>query len=249
MTSQSDSNETPVTAGTEAAPPAAPAPNRPANEAARLRTAMLLSLAVSLVSLAVAVTAPLWSPRLYGNPGASRLLILGIAQLRPALEGNEPFRSQLTLVRGMVTRAPQLDGALAQLAVYADKGVPTLPQLRARFPHLANDVLLSHLLGPQSNAFDKAVISIATAVRLHAVMHQLNDMRPITQALWRAQQKLDAGDLPGAVAALQELRDSEARIAAPWVADARVRIAADTVLQMLDRVAQARLAPRTVAAD
>src|SRR5579863_2786284 len=135
MISQNDSNETPQAAAGSGEPPAGAMPKGTGSMPAKTpRAAVLASLAVSIVSLAVAVTAPLWSPRLYGNPAASRLLVLGIAQLRPALAGDEPFRAELTVVRGMVPRSPRLDGALAQLAGYADKGVPTLSQLRARFP-------------------------------------------------------------------------------------------------------------------
>ncbi|HVH73691.1 MAG TPA: mitofilin family membrane protein [Stellaceae bacterium] len=250
MTSQNDSNETPQAAAGSGEPPPGATPKGAGRAAARsLRAVVLASLAVSIVSLAVAVTAPLWSPHLYGNPGASRLLVLGIAQLRPALAGDEPFRAELTVVRGMVPRSPRLDGALAQLAGYADKGVPTLSQLRARFPRLANDILLAHLLGARDNAFDRAVISLAAAVRLHAVMHRLDDMRPFTQILWQAQQRLDVGDLSGAVAALEGLRGRQAAIAAAWIADARIRIAADEVLRMLDRVAQARIEHAGSASD
>ena len=201
----------------------------------------VVALILSALSLVVAVTGPIWSPKIYGDPGSAQFMVLGVAQLRPALLSNEPFRNELTLVRGMMPSQPDVNQALDTLAAYADKGVPTLPELQASFVNCANAIVLNDVVGTNSSGFDRAVISAAAALRLHALAHWLNDTRPASTIAWEAKTHLDTGDLAGASAALGKLTGAPAKVAQPWLSAVQSRIAADQVLELLETVAQSRV--------
>src|SRR5689334_21387760 len=102
---------------------------------------------LALLSLFVAITGPLWVPTIYGNADSGRFMVLGVAQLRPALASNEPFRNELTLVRRVMPSQPEVNQALETLAAYADKGVPTVPELQASFARYANAIVLKDVVG------------------------------------------------------------------------------------------------------
>src|SRR5713226_7597873 len=144
-------------------------------------------------------------------------MVLGVGQLRPALLSNEPFRNELSRVRGVMPSQPDVNQALDTLAAYADKGVPTLPELQASFVECANAIVLNDVVSTQSSGFDRAIISAASALRLHALAHWLNDTRPASAIVWEAKTQLDAGDLTGASAALSKLTGPEAKVAQPWI--------------------------------
>jgi len=209
--------------------------------ATQMKDRTVVALILSALSLVVAVTGPIWSPKIYGDPGSAQFMVLGVAQLRPALLSNEPFRNELTLVRGMMPSQPDVNQALDTLAAYADKGVPTLPELQASFVNCANAIVLNDVVGTNSSGFDRAVISAAAALRLHALAHWLNDTRPASTIVWEAKTHLDTGDLAGASAALGKLTGAPAKVAQPWLSAVQSRIAADQVLELLETVAQSRV--------
>src|SRR5436190_222915 len=194
-----------------------------------------VAIAISLVSLLVAVAGVLWSPLRGGD--SARFVALGIQQLRPALVGHGPFRDELILIRRVMPSEPDLVQAFETLSAYADRGVPTMRELQSRFPHLASAVVLSGMLGNNGSGFDRAVIATGAALRLHAVAQWVYDPRPVSEIVSEARTQLDAGDLRGALTALAKLPEGEAKIAAAWIGDARSRLAADQVLDRLELVA------------
>src|SRR4029077_14456501 len=129
-----------------------------------MRDLVFTTLAISVLSLFMALTAPLWGPRGYGTPVSGQFMVLRVAQLRPALLSNEPFRNELTLVREVMPSQPDVDQALDMLAAYADKGVPTVPELQASFVKLANAIVLDDVVGTAKSRFDRAIVSVAAAL-------------------------------------------------------------------------------------
>lgn len=203
----------------------------------QVRTLATAAFAVALVGLAAAFTVPVWSPLLYGNPDSSRFVALGVAQLRPALERDEPFGVQLSTLRRVMPNDPALAHALGTIAVFADKGAPTVAHLHDQFVEMANEIALGDVVGPNNTWLDRAVVKVASTLELHAVAHRLNDPREPSALVWDAQAHLEAGDLAGTVAALEGLTGRPAAVAAPWIAAARERIAANKVLLQLDSLA------------
>jgi len=252
MTSDQDPTGRPANDGhRESAPAPAHNPPAAAGAAAGSPTAPRVAIILSLLSLVVAITGPLWSPTIYGSPDLARFMVLGVAQLRPVLASNEPFRNELTLVRRVMPSQPDVNRALETLAAYADKGVPTLPELQASFVKCANAIVLKDVVAAKPSAFDRAVISAAATLHLHALVHWLNDtlleaampgsVMPGSAIVWEAKTRLDTGDLAGASAALGKLTGPQAKLAKPWIMETQSRIAANQVLELLETVAQSRI--------
>jgi hypothetical protein len=252
MTSDQDSTGRATNDGRrdgDSMPPDSLAANPAANDRAAiassaatgLRDVTRTALVLSALSLVMAVTGPIWSPKIYGDPGSAQFMILGVAQLRPAILSNEPFRNELTLVRGVMPSQPDVNEALETLGAFADQGVPILPELQASFVSFANAIVLSDVVGTHSSRFDRAVIATAAALHLHALAHWLHDTRPASAIVWEAKTHLDTGDLAGASAALGKLTGPEAKVAEPWIRAVQSRIAANQVLEFLETVAQSRV--------
>jgi hypothetical protein len=204
----------------------------------RTRTLATTAFVVALIGVVAAVTGPVWSPKLYGDPDSPRFVALGLAQLRPALERDGPFGVQLSTLRRVMPNDPALVQALGTIAVFADKGAPTVAQLRGLFVEMASEIMLGDVVGPNKTWLDRAVVKVASTLELHAVAHRLNDPREPSALVWDAQAHLDAGDLPGTVATLDGLTGRAAVVAAPWIAAARERLAANKVLMQLDSLAE-----------
>jgi hypothetical protein len=220
-----------------AAPPAAVSPE----VLARLRGLRHLAVSavvLSAIGIGAALTSPLWSTKLYGNPDTSRFVALGVAQLRPFLKTDEPFGVQLSTLRRVSPNDPELAKALATLASFADRGAPILPRLHDRFVRMANEVLLADIVSAKNTWLDRAVVTVASTIDLHAMAHRLKDTREASAVLWNAQLHLDGGDLAGAVGTLGQLTGRPAEIAKPWIEQAKQRLAADKVLVQLDAVAE-----------
>ena len=255
MTSDQDPTGRPANDGPREGAPA-PADNPPANPAAGDRAvpsgvaagspaAMRTAILLAALSLIVAITGPLWSPMIYGSPDSLRFMVLGVAQLRPVLASNEPFRNELTLVRRVMPSQPDVNKALETLAAYADKGVPTVPELTASFAKCANAIVLKDVVGTKPNEFERAVIATAATLHLHTLVHWLNDRLPepaipAAAIVWEAKTRLDVGDLAGASAALGKLTGPGAKVAEPWIRSVEGRIAANQVLELLETMAQSR---------
>lgn len=203
-----------------------------------LRQLAVSALVLSVIGVAAAVTTPLWSSKLYGNPDNSRFVALGVAQLRPFLKTDEPFGMQLSTLRRVSPNDPELAKALGTLASFADRGAPTLPRLQDRFVRMANEIVLVDYVSAKHTWFDRAVVTVASTIDLHAMAHRLKDTREASAVLWDAQAHLDNGDLAGAVNALGQLTGRPAEIAQPWIEQAKQRLTADKVLVQLDAVAE-----------
>jgi hypothetical protein len=93
----------------------------------------------------------------------------------------------------------------------------------------------------KSGELDRAVIAAAATLHLHALVHWLNAL-PASAVVWEAKTRLNAGDLAGASAALGKLTGPEGKVAEPWIKAVQSRIAANQVLELLETVAQSRIA-------
>ncbi len=221
--------------------PSAPAAAASAASEASLKRVQTLATAafvVALVGVAATLTAPVWSPKLYGSPDSSRFVALGVAQLRPALEQDQPFGIQLSTLRRVAPNDPALVTALGTIAVFADKGAPTVAQLRDHFIYMANEIALGDVVGPNKTWLDRAVVKVASTLELHEMAHRLKDPRVPSAVVWDAQAHLETGDLAGTVIALEGLTGHPAEVASPWIAAARERLAANKVLMQLDSLAE-----------
>lgn len=150
---------------------------------------------------------------------------IALAALAQQARSGGAYRAEYDAYRRMAPESP----ALRPLAARADAGLPTIA------------VLMKNFAGPRNDALDIARRTAAKGplARLGASVAALVDLRPAhpiegadaAAVLSRAESRLEAGDLAGAVAEIDALRGAEAALLASWIAEARARLDAEAALQ------------------
>src|SRR6202012_763492 len=123
-----------------------------------------------------------------------------------------------------------LPNAPAALARYAQVAPPTEAQLRLRFPRDEQAALAAKQPDDTSAPFMDRVWERAQGL---ITIRRGDDVvvgNPSAVALSRARAALDAGDLAGAVAAIDTLKGAPARAMASWLADAKALLGARSAL-------------------
>jgi len=164
--------------------------------------------------------------------------VFAAGRLRTTLDTGAAYRSPLTSLETLVHVGPlsgdlALAKALENLSGRADAGVPTLTTLRGRFEATTRDILAANAL-PASDAglIDRVASGLGSLVTVRRTGEVTG---ADTEALVaRAEQRLLGNDLPQAVAELAGLAGEPAKAAAPWLEDARARLAADSAMDSLD---------------
>ncbi|MDH3473785.1 MAG: mitofilin family membrane protein, partial [Rhodospirillales bacterium] len=181
--------------------------------------------------------------RLAARPtaGGQMALMLALVQLRDALGGSGSYEPQLAALRAAAAGDGELGAAMAPLAPRAARGVPTVAMLSRSFSKAAGGIVAAGA-GEEADG------------PLSGVLRRLSDVvtvRPIGDVegpgagavVARAEHRLQAGDLAGAVQELDGLSGPAAEAAAAWRSDAEARLAADAALAALGAQVVAKLSP------
>ena len=164
--------------------------------------------------------------------------VFALGRLRTELDAGLPFGAALksldSLVRsGPLAADPPVRAALDRIAGRADGGVPTLADLRARFDAVARDALAAARRAPAEAGLGERLKSglgnLVTVRRTGDVPGAEPDA-----IVARAERRLAVGDLGKAVDELASLEGAAAEAAAPWLDDARARLAAGESLVVLE---------------
>ncbi|TQV79731.1 COG4223 family protein [Denitrobaculum tricleocarpae] len=158
-------------------------------------------------------------------------MFLALLQLREALSGSGAFETELALVDGLAAEDAELKAALAPLSERAASGVAALPGLRVSFDQMAGSVVAAARGGEEDDWIAKTVRKVSEAVTIRPV--GLVEGDDAGAVLARAEVKLEAGDLAGAVAELDALSGSAAEGAAAWRQEAEARLEAQKALSLL----------------
>ena len=122
---------------------------------------------------------------------------------------------------------------LGPLPAYADKGIPTVPELARSFA-AAEDVALAAATPAGSDSIiDRLLASAATIVKVKRVDEAATGDSP-SAVLARAQALIDKGDLAGSVQQIETLQGAPRDAFSAWLADARARLGADDVVKRLE---------------
>jgi hypothetical protein len=172
-------------------------------------------------------------------------LVLGVGQLISALGQSRPFAVELATVRRLATDRPDLAKQLAPLldplAPQADKGIPTLAELKESFPATARAVLQAG--SPAQGSLGEQLLSrVERLVTVRPIGPDVEGGDPPAR-IARAEAKLAANDLAGTVAELGGLEGEAGKAAAGWLDAARARLAADQAAAGLQAAALAGPAP------
>ena len=126
-----------------------------------------------------------------------------------------------------------IDGAPPALAAFADKAPPTEAALRLAFPKAAQAALTAAGQQPEGATFGQRVLNRAQSLITVREGNKVLVGDPAAGLLADAEQKLDAGDLPAAVADVSQLTGPPAQAMAGWLDQARALLAARASLHDL----------------
>jgi uroporphyrinogen-III synthase len=165
-------------------------------------------------------------------------LVLAVGQLEAALMRPGPYGRELADIAALSQGDGAIADAVAALKPRAATGIPTLAELTQRFE-------------PASLAAARAAIVPKRPGLLGAILARLETLVVIRRIdgagedsaadLARASAYLKTGDLADAVAEVGKLEGAPAAAMAPWLADARARLAAEAALSALSSRALGRL--------
>ncbi|MDB5396572.1 MAG: hypothetical protein JWM91_4078 [Rhodospirillales bacterium] len=163
-------------------------------------------------------------------------IVLAVGQLRAKLATSKPFAKEIGVLRAMVGGDADMVAALDQIQPFADAGVPSVDDLAKDFARMAPVLVRSAVVGDGQSWWRQALYHVETVISIRRVGE--NTAGDSTDAIVaRAEGKVDDGDLPGAVSALQALSTLPAQMASSWIGDAQHRIAADAAETELTRIA------------
>ena len=152
---------------------------------------------------------------------------LAITELGTALRDPGGFQRQLALARGVAKTTPEFNDLVRQIEPYAETGVPS----RQRLLH----------------DFDRMHGAIAPSGAELTAVERLRRMvgRPATddvagQGLVEVRRLLRDDDFPAAIAAARAMAEPRPHWLNEWLDDAVARVAADALVQRVDKLAEAR---------
>jgi hypothetical protein len=179
-----------------------------------------------------------------GNERGNEALLLALGQLRTQLESGHPFTAELQAVEALARNRADLHGPLQPLAAAAAKGVPRMTTLTQRFKEEVAPAMLRRAAAPPSDDWGDSILA---RLRSLIVIRRVGDAAatssdPVEAAVAQAEQALSAGDLAGAVAAIESMPPQAAAPAREWLADAHRRLSAEQALAKLSGAMTAQLA-------
>ncbi len=162
-------------------------------------------------------------------------LLLAVDHLHQAIQTSRPYEVELATAMALARDRPEALAALTPLQARAARGVPSLAVLAERL-ELLTPALTSATAAPAADDWRGEMLAkIKNLVSVRRVgSRAAAEGGGVEAALAEAEAALKAGDLAGAVAAMQKLDGAAAETAKPWLADAQARLAAETGVAALD---------------
>jgi hypothetical protein len=179
-----------------------------------------------------------------GGPQDGAALVLVVANLRQALAISSPYATALDALKALAGDNPDIKASVALLVKNASTGIPTLPALNRRFAVIAGKIVQASRVGGEGGWLDSVGNRLASLVTWRRIDGK-GEGASIDAIVAAAETHLTAGDLKAAVAAAGELsvNAEAAAVAAPWLAAAKARLAADRATASLHIYAISQLTP------
>jgi uroporphyrinogen-III synthase len=158
-------------------------------------------------------------------------LVLALGQIREQLARGVPYAGALATARALAAEDQAVLEQLAALEPAAERGAPARAVLHERFDAAAAEAVRSDRVAAARGWWRPIADRLSSLVSLRRVGAVEGDG---TEAiLARAEQRLAADDLGGAIAELERLQGPAAAAMQGWLADARARAVADAALGRL----------------
>ncbi len=159
----------------------------------------------------------------------SAALAIAFANLRAAVSDGRPYAAEFDTITAL---APAL-GDLGVLPAYAEKGIPTVPELARAFAETRDEALAAPAAPADASVVDSLIASAESLVTIRRI-----DEAPAGEGaeatLSRAQKALDHDDLAVAVKEVETLQGKPRETFASWLGEARARLSAGEALTRLE---------------
>jgi hypothetical protein len=159
----------------------------------------------------------------------SAAVAIAFANLRAAVSDGRPYAAELDTIGAL---APAL-GDLGILPAYAEKGIPTFPELARSFETARDNALAAAAAAPSDSFFDRLWASAESLVTIRRIDEAPAGEGP-DAALARAKTALDKGDLEAAIKEVETLDRLGRESFSTWLGQARARLGADAILARLE---------------
>ena len=181
-----------------------------------------------------------------GDPTDAALALIAL-QIGEAVRLARPFAAEYQSFVALAHDRPELAAAAAPLAEPAKTGLASRTVLARELHALAGRIAIA---APPPAADDWGDL-ILSRLRSLVTIRRIDGIgqSPAEAALGAAEKAMAAGDLAGAVAALQPLAGPQADAARPWLQMAAARLQVEDALQSLTTLLAARLGKAAAAAS
>ena len=168
-------------------------------------------------------------------------LLLTLLQIREALDIGRPFATEYEALAAFAKAQRDIASAAAPLAEPAKSGVATRAVLIERLRALSGEIATARPKPADDDWGARAWAQLRGLVTIRRIEGAAQSAPEA--AVSAAAHALAAGDLAGAIAALDRLTGPAAETAQPWLLMARQRLAAEEGLHRVQALVMARLGP------
>lgn len=158
---------------------------------------------------------------------------LGLSRLSETLGTSRSYRQELDAFKSAADEALLDAESLQPLEMHAETGVATFADLYRRFPELADAVAHAGVERDEDGVLQTTFSRLRSLVTIRRTGEAAVEAGGADAVLEAARNRMDAGDLAGAIDALAQLEGAEAEAAAWWLDAARARLA---VRQAMERI-------------
>lgn len=166
------------------------------------------------------------------SPGAAAAA-LALNRLSEAASTSQPYANELDAFRAAAGEELLEDESLQPLEAHAESGVPTQGDLYQRFAATADAIERARSEMGGNGPWDKTVNRLRSLVTIRKTGEAALAEGGVDAILEQAKSRLQAGDLAGAVDALEGLEGPAAEAASPWIKDARARLDVNRAISRL----------------
>jgi hypothetical protein len=154
---------------------------------------------------------------------------IAFANLRAAVTDGRPYAAELDTI---VVLSPVV-GDLGVLPAYAEKGIPTVPELARSFDGAREAALAAAEPATGGSFFDSLMASAQSLVKI-TPLDEAPAGEGASATLGRAKTALGKGDLAAAVKEVETLEGAPRAAFSAWLGDAHARLGAEETLARLE---------------
>ena len=161
----------------------------------------------------------------------SAAIAIAFANLRASVSDGRPFAAELATINSLSPSASDL----GVLPAFADKGIPTLPQLARSFETTKDAALAAATPSPDGSILDNLLASAQSLIKIRRVDEAATGEGP-GAVLARAEAELDQWHLAETVKEVETLEGPSRAAFSVWLDQARARLSADETLKRLEGI-------------